>query len=499
MSAASPEVGVVCERASRQSLCHGLGRMVNNLTMPAQVLEAQFPETTQTQPELLAQHYTEAGLNEQAVGYWQQAGQSAVQRSAHVEAIVHLRQGLALLETLPETPPYLHRAVDMHIALGISLIATQGFAAPEVGQTYTHARQLCQSLDNPHQLFPVLRGLWNYYNVRAELQMAHALGEQLLALAQTVQEPAMLVAAHRALGVTLFCMGAVASAHTHCAQGIALSTPQQSSASAFLYGEDVGMLCHIYAAWTLWFLGYPDQGLARCQEAMIQGQQRRHPFSIGYALSGAAVFHQGRREVRCTQERAEAVMTLATAQGFPYWMASASLLRGWALAHQGQAQEGIEQIHQSLTAYRATGAEILRPYWLALLADTHGIRGEPEAGLTTLAEALTHANTTGERWYEPELHRLKGALLLQQSFDNQADAEACFQHAIRLAQSQQAKSWELRAATSLARLWQSQDKRQEASALLAPVYGWFTEGFETADLQEAKALLGTLSDEHVSG
>jgi len=223
-------------------------------------------------------------------------------------------------------------------------------------------------------------------------------------------------------------------------------------------------------------------------------QQIAHPFSLSVAFVAAAMFHQLRREVRCTQGRAEAAIRLAKEQGFPHWMALGSILHGWALAHQGQAQAGIEQITQGLTAWRATGAEIGRPYFLAVLAEAQGAMGQLEAGLTVLTEALTLMATTGERMWEPELYRLKGELiLLQQSSDNHPEAETCFQHAINIAQSQQAKSWELRAATSLARLWQQQGKRQEAYDLLAPVYHWFTEGFDTADLQEAKALLDALA------
>jgi predicted ATPase len=458
-----------------------------------QVLEAQFPETAEAQPELLAHHCTEAGLIAQAVGYWQKAGQSAVQRSAHVEAIAHLRQGLKLLKTLPKTSERTQREVDMHIALGASLLATQGFAAPEVGETYIHAQHLCAHLDDPHQLFPVLRGLWNYYLVRAEFQRAHALGEQLLTLAQQAQDAAMLVAAHRALETTLFWLGAVASAHMHVVQGIALYDPQQYRATTFRYGEDSGVVCLSHAGWTLWYLGYADQGLVRSQEAVTLAQQRAHPFSLALALCGAALFHQLRRDGHAAQEYAEAVSSLAQGQGFPLWRACSLSLGGWALAHQGQTREGLEQITQGLTALRATGAELLRPYFLALLAEAHGTIGEPGAGLTVLTETLPLIDTTGERWYESGCYRLKGELLLQQSLDNHAEAETCFQHAISIAQSQQAKSWELRAATSLARLWQQQGKRQEAHDLLAPVYGWFTEGFDTADLQEAQALLDALA------
>jgi class 3 adenylate cyclase/predicted ATPase len=463
----------------------------------AQVLEAHFPETAETQPELLAHHYTEASLTEKAVHYWYHAGQRASERSAHVEAIAHLRQGLTLLQKLPETPERTQQELLLHITLGASLLATKGTGALEVGETYTRARQLCQHQEAPHQLFPVLRGLWNYYYVRVELQTARTLGEQLLCLAQHAQDSAMLVAAHAALGTTLLCLGTAGTAHTHLAQGIALYDPQQHRASAFLYGLDHGVTCHRNDAWALWYLGYPDQGLTQSQAAVRLAQQIMHPFSLGFALVFAAMIHQFRREVRATQERAEAAISLAMEQGFPLWSARGAALRGWIRAHQGQTKEGIEQIHQGLIAMRATGAELRRPYYLALLAEVYGAMGQPEAGLPALAEALTLADTTGERWYEPELHRLKGELLLQQASDNQAEAETCFQHAIRIAQNQSAKSWELRAATSLARLWQQQGKSQEARQLLGDVYHWFTEGFDTADLQDAKALLEVLEAERL--
>jgi predicted ATPase len=459
-----------------------------------QVLEEEFVEIAEAQPELLAYHCTEAGLTEKAVHYWHTAGQKVSERSAHVEAIAHLRQGLELLQTLPETAERTQREVDLLITLGASLLATKGYAGPEVVQTYTEARQLCQHLEDSYQLFPVLRGLHIYYHVRAELQTAQALGEQLLTLAQQVHDAAMLVAAHRALGVTLFQLGALTSAQTHFAQGMALYAPQQHRAAAFLYGDDSGVVCHSFAALTLWKLGYPDQGLARSQEAVTLAQQCAHPLSLSFVLTFTAVFHQFRREGRATQERAEATIVLATEQGFPLWVAVGSVLRGWTLAQQGAAQEGIAQMHQGLRAHRGTGAELLRPYFLTLLADVHGTLGEPEAGLSALAEALTLAETTGEQGYESEIHRLKGALLLQQHSNNRAEAENCFQQAITIAQNQQAKSLELRVAMSLSRLWHQHGKRQDAHDLLAPVYHWFTEGFDTADLIDAKALLHELED-----
>jgi predicted ATPase len=307
-------------------------------------LERLYPDWLVERSEELAHHYTEAGLTEQAVHYWHYAGQKAIERSAHVEAITHLRQGLALLQTLPETPQRLQREVDMLITLGASLIAVKGYGAAEVGETYTSARQLCQDLEDPYQLSPVLRGLWSYYLMRAELQTAYALGEQLLDVAQQAQDTVLLLAAHRAVGTTLFYLGVVADAHPHFTQGMALYNAEQHRAHAFLSGEDAGVVCRSHAAWTLWYLGSPDQGRARNEEALTLAQHIVHPHSLGYALTAAALFHQLRREVCCTQEHAEAAMSLSKELGFPQWIAISSILRGWALAHQGQTQEGIAQI-----------------------------------------------------------------------------------------------------------------------------------------------------------
>jgi predicted ATPase len=460
-------------------------------------LERLYPDWLMERSEELAHHYTKAGIAERAVHYWHYAGQKAIERSAYVEAIAHLRQGLALLQTLPETLERVQRDVDMHIALGAALAATKGYTASEAEQSYARARQLCQHLEDPQRLSSVLRGLWRYYVVRAENQTAHALGEQLLSLAQQVQDATMLMGAHQMLGTTLFFMGTPAAAHIHYTQGIAHYRAQQHHASAFLHGVEAGMspaICLSRAAWVLWYLGYPDQGLARSHEGVTLAQQTAHPFICTSALSAAAMFHQFCREMHTTQEHAEALISLASVQGFSFWLALGWLVRGWVLTHQGQAQEGIAQMTQGNRAFHATGAETFQSYALTLLAEAYGTIGAPEVGIGLLTEALTLVDTTGERWCESELYRLRGALLLQQSSDDQADAESYFQQAISTARQQQAKSWELRAAMSLARLWQQQGKRDEARQVLGDVYGWFTEGFDTADLQDAKALLEELED-----
>jgi predicted ATPase len=467
----------------------------------AQVLEERFPELCATQPELLAQHYTEAGLHAQAIPYWQRAGQRASERSAYVEAVAHLTKGLEGLATLPETPARAQQELELQTTLGPVLMNTRGQAAPEVLHAYARARDLCQQVGQTPQLFQVLRGLWYFYLHRLELRTARELGEHLLTLAQQVGDPALLLEAHYALGNTLNYLGEFAATQAHFAQGIALYDPQQHRSHVIRYGQDPGMMCRAYAGVTLWLLGYPDQALQRSREALTLARELAHSVSLATALAFAAWVHHFRREGPLTQERAEANLALAAEQGFMVLLAQGTIFRGWALVQryaecgtgQGHREEGMAQIQQGLAAWRATGAQVFRPYGLALLAEASAQVGQIEEGLTLLVEAMTAANDTGERRWDAELHRLKGELLLARSAEHHAEAETCFQQALAIARRQEARSWELRATMSLSRLWQWQGKRAEAHALLAPIYGWFTEGFDTADLQEAKALLEELA------
>ena len=298
--------------------------------------------------------------------------------------------------------------------------------------------------------------------------------------------------------MTLFMLGAVAAAHTHFAQAIALYDAHQHRAAAFLYGEDVGVTNLSRDSWTLWYLGYPDQALARSQAAVTLAQQLAHPLSLSFALGEAAVFHQFRREGRAAQAHAAAALHLATDQGFPHWRAYSTILHGWALAHQGEAQAGIAQLHQGMRARCATGAALVRPYFLSLLVEAHGATGQPEAGLTALTEAFTLVETSGECWYVPELYRLKGTLLLQQSPDHHVEAEVCFQHAIS---SRPRPAGEISGAARCHQPGPPVAAARQAGRSAAgagDVYGWFTEGFDTADLQEAKALLAALDAPQVA-
>jgi predicted ATPase len=459
----------------------------------AQVLVERFPDTAETQPELLAHHYTEAGLTEQAIPYWQRAGQQARQRSANLEAVQHLTTGLALLATRPDTPARAQQEIDLQMALGPALMATKGPAAPAVEQTYARARALCAQVGDTPQLLPTLWGLCRFYRARGALPTARELGEQLYRLAQRAVAPTHLLEAHDALGSTLFHLGEYAAAQTHLEQGIALSDPTAQQALALRHDVAPGVTCLAYAANILWCLGSPAQALRRGQEALALAQTLAHPYSLAFAQFWAASLHYRRREAPAVQAQAEALLTLATAQRFPLWVGLGTCWRGWALAMQGQGEAGLAQIHQGLAVVLAAGYMLARPLCLALLAEATGHAGQVDEGLRLLAEALTAFEASERGDMLAEAYCLQGALLLRQAAPEAAQAEACFQPALAIARRQQAKSWELRAAMSLGRLWQQQAKRDEARELLAPIYGWFTEGFDTADLQETKALLEELS------
>jgi tetratricopeptide (TPR) repeat protein len=307
----------------------------------AQMMADRFPDTAETQPELLAHHYTEAGLASQAIPYWLRAGERAIQRSANLEAISHITKGLKLLKSLPETHERTQQELMLQIALGMPLIATKGYAAPEVGQVYTRAQELCRQVGDTTALFPVLRGLWVFHVQQGKLQRAHELGEQLLLLAQDQQDPAPLLEAHRALGSTSYFLGDFAQGRAYQEQGIALYDLPRHRFLALLYGQDPGVVCKSFAAVTLWSLGYPDAALKRSHEALILARDLSHPFSLGYALFFAARLYQHRQEGRLAQEQADALITLSREQGFAQMLAMGTILQGWAWPSKARERRGL--------------------------------------------------------------------------------------------------------------------------------------------------------------
>jgi len=454
-------------------------------------LERLYGKQTEEVAVELARHFEAAGLPAKAVDYLHQAGSRAVRLSAQAEALGHFNRGLALLGTLPETPERNHQELALQIALFAPLAAVQGYGAADLGKTYARAQELCEKVGEPGQLFLVLYGLWGHNLVRMDLRMARDLAQQCLTLAQSSQASALLLEGHRMVGETAFHRGELALARKQLEQSRALYDPRQHHVHAFLYGQDpcVALLSH--GSWNLWHLGYPDQALKWSQEALTLAQELSHPFSLAFALDYACMLHQFRGEGQAAQKWAEAAITLSTEQKFVMWLRMANVLRSWTLVEQGEIEEGIAQMRQGLVAYQATGAELFTPYMLVLLVKAYGQVRQAKAGLDVLAEALAIVEKSDGRAWEAELYRLKGELLLQT--EAKAEAEKCFWQAIDVARRQGAKSLELRATVSLGRLWQGQKKKEEARQMLAEIYGWFIEGFDTVDLKEAWTLLEELS------
>jgi predicted ATPase/DNA-binding winged helix-turn-helix (wHTH) protein len=471
-------------------------------------LEVAYGTRVQEIAAELALRFEEGRDYDRALQYRWQAGTNATRRHAHQEAIIHFTKALDLLALLPDTQERKQLELGLRIVLGGSLVTAKGHAAPEVEAVYAEAQALCQEVGDTPQLFPALAGLYRHYVVRGTYDIGRALGNQLLRLAQRTQESTLLMGAHGMLGYVLFLLGDFSVAQEHLEESISLYDVQRHRSIASLYGDDPGVASLAFAAWTLWLRGYPNQALQRNNAALLLAHEVAHPHVHATALGLSAQLHRFQREEQTVQERSADVLALAIEYGFPLWTGAGTVSRGWALAEQGMIEEGISQIHQGLLALQAIGSESQRPHYLGLLAEIYGKAGQPHIGLTFIEEALSTLEKTGERFWEAELYRIKGNLVLQSRVQSpesevsqsqilnpkaQAEVEAYFLKAIEIARQQQAKSLELRATMSLARFWQQRDKRNEACNRLSAIYNWFTEGFDTADLQEAKALLDKLT------
>jgi predicted ATPase len=465
----------------------------------------------------LAVHFAQGRDLPRALRYLQQAGEQALQRNAYAESIHHLRQALAYLNALPEGLQRAQHELQLQATLGVPLLCTRGYAASEVERAYSRAYQLCQQVGETPRLFPIVFGLFRFYLVRGDVPTARTLGEQLLRLAQQGPTPLLLPAAYAAAGGSLFHLGEIASARALVGQGHALYEQPQQEALVPVHGDDAGVVCLSFAAWALWLLGYPDQALAKSHAAFTLAQTSPYTFVRATNCVALAYCLAWSRELQALQACAETALAYSVEQGFPHFIGNFTIFQGWACAMQGNPAVGLAHIRQGLALYHTMGTGLYTPYFLSLLAEAYGKAGQVKAGLAALAKAFALMHTTEERWCEPELYRLQGEITLQQAglrchasrlwtrptatipptqahtASTDAEAEACFLKAIDIARRQQARSWELCATVSLARLWQRQGKDHAARTMLSDLYAWFTEGWETADLQEAQALLDALS------
>jgi predicted ATPase len=470
-------------RARRQQL-HG--RIVTTL-------EKKFAEVANAQPALIAQHSTEAGLNEKAVGYWLKAGQQAVARSAMTEAVAQLQKGLDLLKSMPDTSARQQQELDLRITLGQALIATKGWGAALVGETYARARQLAEELDRSDYLYPLLQGQGTFHLLRSELNLALSLAQQIEEIGKTRNDAGMFLSGRTNQGIICFYSGEFVAARDvleRCYADPADRTAVRA-AGATVSPVDLYSAMLVYVAMSLAYLGYVDAARARAREALSEASRLEHVYTLTHASLYPAWIECAVGSPYDIRDHAERAVSLASEHGFPFDRAWGLIYRGWSMSALGEPEEGYAQVARGLSMHRATGSVLCTAFALTLLAGACGRLGRTTEGLGYLTEAEQLIETTNDAFHEAELHRVRGDLL--NTLGDRAGAERSYQQAIAVAKRQSAKMFELRASTILARLWRDQGKRDEARDLLAPVYGWFTEGFDTRDLKEAKALLDELA------
>jgi DNA-binding SARP family transcriptional activator/predicted ATPase len=441
----------------------------------------------------LAAHYEHAGLPEQALAFYQRAAGVAQRIYAHAEASSHLSKGLGLLGHLPLTADRLQQELRLQLALGHSLTVLKGPSVSEVSTAFARARALADQVGDDPQRMHALSGLYLSFMTRGQLLAAHDLAQQELSLAQRAGNVSMLFKATVNIGYVLAYLGQWRASRTYLEQALAGGNIHWHPSASYGPIQHPALACRRHLALVLWHLGYPDQARAHMDEVVVQAEALAHPYSLAAALTWSTWLRHYQREAQATQAQAETAIVFSRQHGFPLWEAKCTVLAGWAQAHQGWIQEGIARMQEGLAARQAMGTQLHRPALLAMLAEVYGQAGQPSQGLLVLNEAFTHIEVTGERCSEAELHRLKEELLRMQGANAQ-EVEPLLLQALAIAQQQEAKSLELRAAMSLSRLWQQQGRQADAYELLAGIYSWFTEGFDTADLQEAKALLAQLGD-----
>jgi predicted ATPase len=489
---APPHASYLFKHALVQDAAYGTllrGRRQELHARVAAVLEQQFAGLVEHQPELLAHHVTAAGNIERAVDQWLKAGRHAAGRLAYLEAIVRFERGLGLLHSLPESPGRNESEIELRLALGLCLHTAKG--AAEAKRTYTRAHELAEKGGAPQQRFEALYGVWQATYVSGGIAAARPLSERLLRMAEQEGDAGLRLQAHHSAWSTWAFAGNPAKTREHADAGRLLYDPEKHASHRFIYGgHDPGGCAQNVGAQAEWLLGYPAKALASIAGSLALAERLAHPFTQSLALTDSSVIHLNCREPERALSHLEAAEALAAEQRLAL-IYEPGMLRGAALLGQGAVEEAIACIRAGVTRWTGLGRTFYLPYGLAFLAAGLVRDGDGAAALAALRQGLVTAAATGEHMWDAELHRLKGTVLLA---DNKLDeGQASLQKAIRVAQAQQAKSLELRATTSLARLWGEHGRRTEARDLLAPVYGWFTEGFDTADLKDAKALLDQLA------
>jgi class 3 adenylate cyclase/predicted ATPase len=466
----------------------------------AQTLEGEFADIAERQPELLARHFTEAGLTEKAAGLWGRAGQRSLQRSALAEAAEQLTRALDQIAVLPATPALRREQIRLHVALVNALMHLKGYAAPESKAAVEQARScieraeaLGEHPEDPLQLFSVLYGVWvaNYaaFNGGVMLELA----AQFLALAEKQEAAVPRMMAHRLVGTSLLTTGSIAEARAHFDQVLALYDPAAHRPLAPHIGQDVRVATLAHRSLNLWFLGYPEAALADLENALNDAREIGHPATLMYALYFQSLVHLKYGNYATTTARADELFGLAEEKGTLFWKAFGMMSQGAGLAQSGKAAEGVSILTSGIATFRATGSKVGLPFYLSYLARAYAELGRFDDASRCIGEAMTWIEATGEKWWEADIHHTAGEIALKSP--EPAKAEACFERALALARERREKPIELRVATSMARLWRDQGKRNEARDLLAPVYGWFTEGFDLSDLTEARVLLHALADD----
>jgi class 3 adenylate cyclase/predicted ATPase len=475
--------------AAHSSLLRSVRQQLH--TQIAAALETDFPEVTENQPELLAQHYAEAGLIEKSVACWGKAGHRSAASSAMAEAAAQFQKGLDQFALLSDTPERRRQELEFSSALGAVLQAVKGHAGSETGQAYARARWLWEQLGFPSEFLHVPYGQSFYHVGRGELDLALRLDEDLLRLSKQRNDSAGLIMAHFSAGRDLMVLGKFASSRSHLEQAVALYDPIAHGSLVHKVAVHPRVAPQVFLGYALFCLGFPDQALERSNAAIAEARSLAHPPSLAASLATASRVLSLVGDNAALEERIEELVAVATEQGFSYWRGSGTIFRGWVRVKNGDLTGGMSLLRTGSAAFRATGTELFVPHYNALLAAAYDMAGQVEEAVTLLDEALQSVEETGERWFEPELNRQKGQLLLRQGYVEAA--ENLYSKALSIAEEQEGKLWELRTAASYARLMRDQGRIGEARELLAPIYAWFTEGFATKDLKDAKALLDELA------